>query len=731
MPATDTTIRLLDELESIDKREDRILAALLERLEALERRELRTRSVRVADLQALQTALDEVRAKLSAAQAAAEAPPAAAANGDGAPVPVAPPTFAQLAAQIRDQDASARQVREIIAERLHALTGAADEGDRLRELAPAGTADAGDRVRERAEHDIDAMPARPRTLRLERPLMQGPEVRAFQRLLNRRFAGWGVDRQIAEHGRYGPETKEAAHQVALGLGLLAADLEHGITPLVRTVIRTPSRRTERQQRRAGERAPYRAALRTRYAGRSTADGAARSGTPQTPHTPQTSPTQTQQRNGNGRTAVAGGVAAAIRSHGGHYEDAIVRAATRFGVPVALVCAVADVESGFTNVFGHDTVRNPIKSPPPPAPDRVVTEALYREYKRHRKLGEGSQGVGPMQLTFFTLQDEADALGGCFDPAINIHVGVRQLGSLIAAHGLRDGVQRYNGARGHGYADRVLKRRALWEQRLAGASPGPPTRPGPSRTPGRRTSGRPVAPTYRVREPAMRGPAARRLQRDINRRFASWGIGRHVAEDGVYGADTQRAARQALIALGVAASAYADGVTPRLRVVIRTPSRRTAGELRRSKERAGYRSRLRTRYGAAAQAIDGHPVAVKGSPKAVIDTIVVPIARRHAIDVTAASVAAANAAHSVLTTSGNRSDHKGPPNVSWAADMSNGSAPTPQMDRLAADLAAAFGIPWSGSGLVSHNAGGYRYQLIYRTNQGGNHFNHVHLGVKKL
>jgi hypothetical protein len=64
-------------------------------------------------------------------------------------------------------------------------------------------------------------------------------------------------------------------------------------------------------------------------------------------------------------------------------------------------------------------------------------------------------------------------------------------------------------------------------------------------------------------------------------------------------------------------------------------------------------------------------------------------------------------------------------------MSNGSNPTPEMDKLARSLAKRFDIPWSGSGLVSAVHGGYRYQLIYRTTQGGNHFNHVHFGVRDV
>jgi hypothetical protein len=54
-----------------------------------------------------------------------------------------------------------------------------------------------------------------------------------------------------------------------------------------------------------------------------------------------------------------------------------------------------------------------------------------------------------------------------------------------------------------------------------------------------------------------------------------------------------------------------------------------------------------------------------------------------------------------------------------------------MDALARSLAKRFDIPWSGAGLVNATHGGYRYQLIYRTNLGGNHFNHVHFGVRDV
>jgi hypothetical protein len=122
--------------------------------------------------------------------------------------------------------------------------------------------------------------------------------------------------------------------------------------------------------------------------------------------------------------------------------------------------------------------------------------------------------------------------------------------------------------------------------------------------------------------------------------------------------------------------------------------------------------------------------IEGTPKHIIDRIALPIAQQCGINRTVAENDAANARHGPTNTGGT-SDHQGPGHVAWAADISNGGSPTPEMDKLARALAQRFDIPWSGSGLVNATHGGYRYQLIYRTMQGGNHFNHVHFGVKDV
>lgn len=91
------------------------------------------------------------------------------------------------------------------------------------------------------------------------------------------------------------------------------------------------------------------------------------------------------------------------------KDIVVREAKRSSLPVSLVCAIVEKESGFRNVFGHD--------PTIFVGAGTVTKEKYLAYKQqHGPRGKGGmQGVGPCQLTWWTLQDRADVLGGCWMP----------------------------------------------------------------------------------------------------------------------------------------------------------------------------------------------------------------------------------------------------------------------------------------------------------------------------
>ncbi len=76
-----------------------------------------------------------------------------------------------------------------------------------------------------------------------------------------------------------------------------------------------------------------------------------------------------------------------------------------------------------------------------------------------------------------------------------------------------------------------------------------------------------------------------------------------------------------------------------------------------------------------------------------------------------------------------SDHHVSQKMAFAADLSNGSSPTPQMDKTARDIARALGHPGWRGGVLTTSHGAARAQLLWRTTQGGNHFNHVHFGVR--
>jgi hypothetical protein len=157
--------------------------------------------------------------------------------------------------------------------------------------------------------------------------------------------------------------------------------------------------------------------------------------------------------------------ARARAAGARYAYRIIDEAVAAELPPALALALVDQESGFRNVFGHDPVANPVKSPP--GGTLRVTRRRYRRYLTHRHAGEGMQGVGPAQLTWWQIQDEADREGGCWKIRPNLRVGFRHLHTLIAAHGYADGIAAYNGdgRAAAAYSASVRARRDRWRQIL--------------------------------------------------------------------------------------------------------------------------------------------------------------------------------------------------------------------------------------------------------------------------
>lgn len=135
----------------------------------------------------------------------------------------------------------------------------------------------------------------------------------------------------------------------------------------------------------------------------------------------------------------------------------------------LACAavlLGKESGGGQNIFGHDAVPDGgqyVKGGP-------VTEATYRKYLAWRKGGSGRmQGVGPCQLTYYTIQDQADARGGCWRWEVNCAVGFDLLATQIRTKGVQDGFRAYNGSgpAAEAYGRDAMARLGTWRPKLSG------------------------------------------------------------------------------------------------------------------------------------------------------------------------------------------------------------------------------------------------------------------------
>jgi peptidoglycan hydrolase-like protein with peptidoglycan-binding domain len=276
-------------------------------------------------------------------------------------------------------------------------------------------------------------------------------------------------------------------------------------------------------------------------------------------------------------------------------------------------------------------------------------------------------------------------------------------------------------------DRCRKDRIARYARVEQALPAPARAPAPAPA-----AKPPPRPHPRPARPARPEPApdtkdqVRALQSRLNHFTERYmdGIAPLVV-DGVKGPETNKRIRTAKYYLGYAGDERRSvKVKPAFVRRLRHPrSPRYAGATMLARA-ASRRKRQRKIAARAASA------PIEGTPKHIIDTVVLRIAQECGIHRSPAENDAANARHGT-TVSGGRSDHQGPPAVAWAADISNGGSPTPEMDKLARSLAKRFNIAWPGFGLVNATHDGYRFQLIYRTSIGGNHYNHVHFGVRDV
>lgn len=138
------------------------------------------------------------------------------------------------------------------------------------------------------------------------------------------------------------------------------------------------------------------------------------------------------------------------------------ASQRVEIPYYVACSFLEQESGGgQNVFGHD--------PTIFVGAGEVTRKKYLEYKKQRGHTR-MQGVGPMQLTYWSYQDEADSLGGCWRPFWNMIVGFRIVrGHHDLTDSWREAARLYNGSgpAAEEYADQMTGRYDKWRKVLNG------------------------------------------------------------------------------------------------------------------------------------------------------------------------------------------------------------------------------------------------------------------------
>lgn len=118
-------------------------------------------------------------------------------------------------------------------------------------------------------------------------------------------------------------------------------------------------------------------------------------------------------------------------------EAIVKASIRLDMPVNIVAALVERETGGRHIYGNDVggvFGRPSKSTPP-SYTKTVTEQNYREFMRRIRAGELSNGVGPLQITWKQYHYDAEAEGlKLWRAEDNIYFGAREFLRLIRANG---------------------------------------------------------------------------------------------------------------------------------------------------------------------------------------------------------------------------------------------------------------------------------------------------------
>jgi hypothetical protein len=171
----------------------------------------------------------------------------------------------------------------------------------------------------------------------------------------------------------------------------------------------------------------------------------------------------------------------LASNGMKNAAALVTAAASTGLPLHIAAAFATKESGGQNIYGHDAggVFNY-----GPGTTVQVTEENYAEFYRKVVMERRtSNGVGPMQITYFGFHKQAKEQGyRLWVPADNFRFGFAIIRDYLDGDysdaNLKRAGSRYNSGSSTGapaYGDGVVALAKVWKSRLSLAEPPkPPT-----------------------------------------------------------------------------------------------------------------------------------------------------------------------------------------------------------------------------------------------------------------
>lgn len=247
---------------------------------------------------------------------------------------------------------------------------------------------------------------------------------------------------------------------------------------------------------------------------------------------------------------------------------------------------------------------------------------------------------------------------------------------------------------------------------------------------------PTPRTFVVRSPHMSGGDVKEFQRELNARYHAWTINKRIAADSAYGTETRDAAREVCRGLGiVAATAMKDGVTPVLRVKIHHPKERSDAEIARSKEPAAkqFLADLRKHFKSQGQVIVAPGANAPGRP---IHKVVLDYVGRMSARLGKPLTITTGTNHDKFAVGGLISDHF----TGMAADIgmaaNGGTNDGPVGDRIMTAALIEAGVAPHEAARMAHAGGlftehppGMRVQCIWKTDEGGDHHNHVHVGIR--